>query len=60
MKGTGRFTGFGEIEIELLQGGTEKIKAKNTIIATGSRSNELPGGSIKVDQRYILTSTGAL
>jgi pyruvate/2-oxoglutarate dehydrogenase complex dihydrolipoamide dehydrogenase (E3) component len=49
LKGYGRFAGKGEIEIDLLTGGKEKIKAKNTIIATGSRSNNLPGDSIKVD-----------
>jgi len=43
-----------------LQGGKDTIKAKNIIIATGSTSNHLPGNTIKVDQRYVVTSTGAL
>ncbi len=60
LKGYGRFAAKGEIEVDLLQGGKEKIKAKNVIIATGSTSNHLPGNTISVDQRYVLTSTGAL
>jgi dihydrolipoamide dehydrogenase len=51
MKGWGRFAGMNELEVDLLQGGKEKIKAKNVIIATGSTSNFLPGNTIKVDQR---------
>ncbi len=46
LKGYGRFASKGEIEIDLLEGGKQKIKAKNTIIATGSTSNHLPGNSI--------------
>ena len=60
IKGYGRFEGHGQIEIDLLKGGKEHIKAKNTIIATGSTSNFLPGNTIKVDQRQVVTSTGAL
>jgi dihydrolipoamide dehydrogenase len=51
LKGWGRFSGKNELEVDLLQGGKDKIKAKNIIIATGSTSNFLPGNTIKVDQR---------
>lgn len=60
VKGWGKFSAQNEIEVDLLQGGTDKLKAKNVIIATGSTSNLLPGDTLKVDQKYILTSTGAL
>lgn len=60
VKGWGKFAGQNEIEVDLLQGGKDKLKAKNVIIATGSTSNHLPGNTLKVDQKYILTSTGAL
>ena len=49
IKGWGRFAAKGEIDVDLLQGGKEKIKAKNVIIATGSTSNHLPGNTISVD-----------
>jgi dihydrolipoamide dehydrogenase len=60
LKGWGKFSGQGELEIDLTTGGKEKIKAKNVIIATGSTSNHLPGNTLKVDQQNVVTSTGAL
>ncbi len=36
----------------------EEIKAKNIIIATGSKARQLPG--FKIDEKNILSSTGAL
>lgn len=39
-------------------GGTERIKSKNIIIATGSEPTPIPG--IPADEKYIVTSTGAL
>ncbi len=37
---------------------TEKIKAKNFIVATGSRPIEIPG--FKFDEKTVMSSTGAL
>src|SRR5690606_32636637 len=37
---------------------TEKIKAKNFIVATGSRPIEIPG--FKYDEKTVMSSTGAL
>ena len=46
-------------EIELRHSkGTEKIKAKNFVVATGSRPIEIPG--FKIDEKEVLSSTGAL
>lgn len=36
------------------------IKAKNVIIATGSEPSTLPGNVIPIDEKYVVTSTGAL
>jgi len=47
-----------EIDIDLLTGGTDRIKAKNVIIATGSEPTPIP--TIPADEKYIITSTGAL
>jgi hypothetical protein len=49
-----------EIEVDLNQGGKETIKAKNIIIATGSEPSTLPGNSIPIDEKYVVSSTGAL
>ena len=42
IKGTGKITGKGELTVDLLEGGTEKVTTKNIVIATGSEPTELP------------------
>jgi dihydrolipoamide dehydrogenase len=60
-KGWGKFAGTHEIDIDLNAGGTEQIKAKNIIIATGSEPNALPKESgLSFDEQYVVSSTGAL
>jgi len=58
VKGHGKFASPTEIEVDLLAGGTDRIKAKNVIIATGSEPIPIPG--IPADEKYIVSSTGAL
>jgi dihydrolipoamide dehydrogenase len=53
LKGTGTITAPGKVSVD----GTE-YAAKNIVIATGSESMPLPG--VEVDERNIVTSTGAL
>lgn len=60
VKGYGRFTSANEVEVDLVAGGKESIKAKNIIIATGSEPSPLPGNVIAVDEKYVVSSTGAL
>ncbi|MCH9631437.1 MAG: Dihydrolipoyl dehydrogenase 3 [Chlamydiia bacterium] len=52
--GTASFVSKDEISID----GKEKIKAKNFVIATGSKPTELP--FLPFDEKKILSSTGAL
>lgn len=33
---------------------------KNVLIATGSEPSPLPGNTIPIDEKYVVTSTGAL
>jgi len=50
---------FGSSPLEILiSGSTEKITAKNVIIATGSNPRALPGADF--DEKLILSNTGAL
>jgi len=60
MKGWGKFTGPNTIGVDLNSGGTEEVKADKIIIATGSEPSALPGGVLAVDEKYVVTSTGAL
>jgi dihydrolipoamide dehydrogenase len=60
VKGTGKFLNKNEIEVDLIAGGKETIKAKNIIIATGSEPSPLPGNVIPIDEKYVVSSTGCL
>jgi len=58
IKGSARLDGPGRIQVELNDGGSQEITAKNVIIATGSDSSRLPG--VEIDEKRIVSSTGAL
>jgi len=61
VKGWGKFASANEIEVDLNGGaGKDLIKAKNIIIATGSEPSPLPGNVIPIDEKYVVSSTGAL
>jgi dihydrolipoamide dehydrogenase len=60
MKGWGKFEGANQIGVDLNSGSSESITAKNIIIATGSEPASLPAGMLDIDERYVVTSTGAL
>jgi dihydrolipoamide dehydrogenase len=60
VKGWGKFNSANEISVDLTAGGSQTIKAKNIIIATGSEPTPLPGNSIPIDEKNVVTSTGAL
>ncbi|MDD9900509.1 MAG: FAD-dependent oxidoreductase, partial [Alphaproteobacteria bacterium] len=55
--GTGKIAGSDTVKVHG-KDGVKTIKAKNIVIATGSESTPLPG--IDVDEKQIVTSTGAL
>ncbi|MBA8667515.1 dihydrolipoyl dehydrogenase [Holosporaceae bacterium 'Namur'] len=58
LKGYGKLLDGNEVEIALNDGGIEKIKAGNIILATGSDVVQLPG--IEIDEKKIVSSTGVL
>lgn len=53
VKGHGTITGANEVTV-----GTEKLAAKNIVIATGSVVTPLP--NVEIDEKQIVSSTGAL
>ncbi len=59
VKGWGKFSSSNEIEVDLNDGGKQTIKAKNTIIATGSEPCPLNGDIIKTDGVYVINSDHA-
>ena len=56
--GTATIEGPGRVAVARNDGGSETIEAKSILIATGSESMPLPG--VEVDEKRIVTSTGAL
>ena len=58
VKGFGSIPAAGEVKVALSEGGEETLKTKDILIATGSESTPLPG--IEIDEKSVVTSTGAL
>lgn len=56
--GTGRILGAGKVEVKSEDGSISIVETKNIVIATGSDVMPLPG--IEVDEKTIVSSTGAL
>ena len=56
--GSGRIRGAGEVQVLPDTGDPTTLKTKNIVIATGSDSATLPG--LEIDEKRIVTSTGAL
>jgi len=57
-EGVGSFENATTVNVTKADGSVEKLEAKNTIIATGSKPSSLP--FIKIDKERIITSTEAL
>jgi dihydrolipoamide dehydrogenase len=58
IRGAGRIVAAGQVHVDLVEGGTQDLSVKHIIIATGSESVPLPG--VEVDEKTVVTSTGAL
>jgi len=58
VRGRGRITAVGEVEVALSEGGHQRLRTRHILIATGSDSMTLPG--LDVDEKQIVSSTGAL
>ena len=56
--GTGTIAAPGVVEVKVEDGSTQKLEARNIVIATGSDSMNLPG--IEINEKTIVSSTGAL
>ena len=58
VQGAGSIPKPGEVAVQLNDGGSRTLAAKHILIATGSESTPLAG--VEVDEKQIVTSTGAL
>lgn len=57
-QGTARIAAPGAVDVTAEDGSTQRLAAKNIVIATGSEPAKLPG--IEIDEKTVVTSTGAL
>ncbi|ATY64764.1 dihydrolipoyl dehydrogenase [Cordyceps militaris] len=58
IKGEGTFVNENEIKVALNDGGEATVRGKNILIATGSEATPFPG--LEIDEKRVVTSTGAL
>ena len=56
--GTGRIVSSGRIEVTFINGEKKELQATNIVIASGSDVAPLPG--VEIDEKQIVSSTGAL
>jgi dihydrolipoamide dehydrogenase len=58
LRGRGRITGKGRVEVAVRDGEGETVSAKHVIVATGSRPRDLP--FLKIDHERVWDSTDAI
>jgi len=56
--GTGAFSGENEVKVNRIDGEQQTLRAKNIIVATGSEATPFPG--LTIDEKKVVTSTGAI
>ena len=59
-RGTGKVVAAGKVAVTGEDGKVEEIETKNIIIATGSDVSGIPGVEVEIDEKVIVSSTGAL
>src|SRR6185295_18322913 len=59
-RGTGKVVAAGKVSVTGEDGKVEEIETKNIVIATGSDVAGIPGVKVDIDEKVILSSTGAL
>ena len=59
-RGTGRMVSAGKVSVTGEDGKVEEIETKNIVIATGSDVAGIPGVKVEIDEKVIVSSTGAL
>lgn len=60
INGTAKILGVGKVEITAKDGTKQVLETKNIIIATGSDISGIPGLKVDIDEKIIVSSTGAL
>jgi dihydrolipoamide dehydrogenase len=59
-RGTGKILAAGKVAVTGEDGKSEEIETKNIVIATGSDVAGIPGVEVAIDEKVVVSSTGAL
>ncbi len=59
-RGTGKVVSAGKVSVTGEDGKAQEIETKNIVIATGSDVAGIPGVKVDIDEKVIVSSTGAL
>jgi len=60
LKGLGKVVSAGKVQVTGADGATQDVETKNIVIATGSDVAGIPGVAVEIDEKVIVSSTGAL
>ncbi len=58
--GTGKIVAAGKVAVTAEDGSTQELETKNIVIATGSDVAGIPGVNVDIDEKVIVSSTGAI
>ncbi len=58
--GTGKIVSAGKVSVTAEDGTVQQIEGKNIVIATGSDVAGIPGVKVDIDEKIIVSSTGAI
>ncbi|MBB3463528.1 dihydrolipoyl dehydrogenase [Rhizobium sp. BK377] len=58
--GTGKIVSAGKVSVTAEDGTVQEIEGKNIVVATGSDVAGIPGVKVDIDEKIILSSTGAI
>ncbi len=58
--GTGKIVSSGKVSVTAEDGKVQEIEGKNIVIATGSDVAGIPGVKVDIDEKVIVSSTGAI
>ncbi|MDM9649585.1 dihydrolipoyl dehydrogenase [Rhizobium sp. S163] len=58
--GTGKIVSAGKVSVTAEDGKAQEIEGKNIVIATGSDVAGIPGVKVDIDEKVIVSSTGAI
>jgi len=60
LHGSGKFVGANTVSVTSETGEVQEIEGKNIVIATGSDVAGIPGVAVEIDEKVIVSSTGAI